>query len=96
MTINTIQSPNCLHVSGNHTYSVHFGSPYAAAPMHHVHGLGHGEHIKVSFLGGLSLELTPEAATELARRLPEALAALPIIPDCSGALAHIDDEGTGT
>lgn len=93
---NTGDTPNRLNVTTNHTYWVHFGAPFAAMPMHHVHGLGHHPRIKVSFLGGVSIELTPEAATELARRLPEAIAALPVTPDYSGALARIDDDGIGT
>jgi hypothetical protein len=82
-------TPNRLCV-GKHdsSYRAHFGAIYGAIPMHHVKGLGHQEHIKVNFHGGLSLELTRAAAIELARRLPEAIASLPIDPDadCSGAV----------
>jgi len=71
-------SPNRLIINHGHTTLAHFGSPYAAAPMHHVSGRGHEERIKVSFFGGLCIELTRAAAIELARRLPEAINALPI------------------
>lgn len=76
--------PNRLCVGKNDsTYGTHFGMPYAAVPMHHVEGRGHIEHIKLSFSGGLALELTRATAIEIARRLPEAIAALP--PDLNGA-----------
>jgi len=72
------ENPNRLTMNHGSTFAAHFGSPYAAAPMHHVSGLGHEERIKVSFFGGLQIELTRAAAIELARRLPEAIASLPI------------------
>lgn len=87
-----MDTPNRILLSHGCTVTASFGDVYAAVPMHHVPGLGHVEHLKLHFFGGLSLELTRAAAVELARRLPEAIAALPVEPDLSGARAHIGDE----
>jgi len=72
------ENPNRLVMNHGSTFAAHFGAPYHAAPTHPVSGLGHEPKIKVSFFGGLSIELTRAAAIELARRLPEAIASLPI------------------
>jgi hypothetical protein len=87
---NTGQSPNKFHASTNHTYTVHFGAPYGVQRIHPVTGLGHTDHIRVSCHGGVTLDFTLAAATELTRRLPEAIGAA-TIPDCSGSVAEVGE-----
>lgn len=95
----THATPNRLCVGKNDSsYRTHFGDIYAAIPMHHVPGLGHEERVKVSFFGGVAMELTRAAAIELARRLPEAIAALPVDrsingADVSGSVADLEAQG---
>lgn len=87
---NTADSPNRLSISSAHKSEACFGTPYLAVPMHHVAGLGHAEHISIHFHGGLVWELDLFSAQELARLLPIAIAKLPAIPDCSGAVADLE------
>jgi hypothetical protein len=54
--------------------------------VNHLNGVGHEPHVRVGFIGGMSLDLSAAAAVELARRLPEALASLPKVPDVSGSV----------
>jgi hypothetical protein len=62
-------------------FKTHFGMPYAVAPMQHVSGLGHEERLMISCYGGMCLEVSRAFATELARRLPEAIACMPFLVD---------------
>jgi hypothetical protein len=59
-------------------YVAQFGMPYCVAPMHHVNGLGHQERLEIACYGGFALEVSRAFAIELARRLPEAIASMPI------------------
>ena len=74
---NIHQSPN--HLVRNHEglTSFHFGGLHSVVP----NSLSPHPHVDVRFCGGVKVELTPETAADLARRLPEALAALPFIPE---------------
>lgn len=73
---------NRLHLGKNdNSVNALFGMPYAVVPIAHVKGIGHEERVKACFYGGLSIELSRAAAIELARRLPEALAHLPLAAD---------------
>jgi leucyl aminopeptidase (aminopeptidase T) len=67
-----------------------FGGLSFVTPLSHVNGNGHGEHVKLSFVNGFVVELSAATAAELARRIPEALAALSD-PDCSGACADLEE-----
>jgi len=67
-----------FHGNPTGTFQACFGGVVAVTPMRHVSGRGHLERLRLHFQGGLSLELTRAAAIELARRLPEAIASLPI------------------
>lgn len=74
--------PNRLVAGKNDsTFATHFGMPYSVHAMHHVEGLGHEEHLKIACYGGVSLEVSRAFATELARRLPEAIAGMPFDAD---------------
>lgn len=84
MTINSRQNPNRVHISGDVVFGTFFGPVCSVVPIS-IQGAGHQPHVHIGFRAGLSLELTPETATELARRLPEAIASLPRFPDVSGA-----------
>lgn len=70
---------NRFHHSGHIVIGAPLGPICAVTP---VAVPGHTPHVVVNFIGGGRLELDPEAATELARRIPESLASLPA--DCSG------------
>lgn len=87
---NTSSSPNAFHASNHHTYTVHFGEPYSCQRIHPVHGLGHTDHVRIKFHDGVSFDITLAAATELARRLPEALGSA-VFPDCSGSVAEVEE-----
>lgn len=56
-----------------------------------IPGEGHTPRINVHFRGGVSMDFDTATATELARRLPEAIAALPVIPNVSGALVDLGE-----
>lgn len=75
MTVNAFTTPNSLHVCANPGVNFHFGHIQSVTPVH-IAGDGHHDHIDVRFSGGLKIALDPAAVTELARRFPEALAAL--------------------
>jgi hypothetical protein len=86
---NTAETPNRLHMNHGSDFKASFGAVCGAFAKPHVPGNGHNqEMVRVLFAYGLSLELTRATAIELARRLPEAVAALPIEPgaDCGGAV----------
>lgn len=87
---NTNSSPNAFHASRNHTYTIHFGQPYTVQRVHPVAGLGHVDHIRICCHDGVTFDFTLAAATELARRLPEALGAA-VFPDCSGSVAEVEE-----
>lgn len=77
MTVNLNSTPNRLHLGGDVLVSAYFGrvSSLAAQPR-----CGH-PHVNVSFMNGLSLELSPETMRELIRRGQEALTMLPFPAD---------------
>ena len=54
-------------------------------------GTGHRPHVHLAFRGGVSIDLDPVTAAELARRLPESLLALTTLPDVSGAATHLPE-----
>lgn len=83
--------PNRFVCNGSPRVIGTFGDILGIRPMHHVAGLGHDEHLRVSLEGGLVLEITQEFAVKLARRLPEELAAFPELPNVSGALADVEE-----
>ena len=76
MTVNIQQFPNRIQLTGDVLFSAFFGQVCAVIPMT-FKGVGHEPHIKLGFIGGMNLEISPAVAVELARRLPEALASLP-------------------
>ena len=81
-----------FHGNPTGSFQACFGGVIAAIPMHHVKGLGHQESIRVSFLGGLAIELTRAAAIDLVSKLPDAIKALPAElngADVSGSVARI-------
>lgn len=85
MTVNFQHSKNRIYVSGDVVFGAHFGDVCSVFGVS-FRGGGHEPHVHVGFIGGLSLDLDPAAAIELARRLPEALAGLPHMPDVSGSV----------
>lgn len=85
MTVNFQRNRNHLRIAGDIVFGAYFGDVCSIVPVC-IKGAGHQPYVHVGFRSGLSLELTPETATELARRLPEALASLPTFPDVSGSV----------
>ena len=90
MTANCNDMANHLSLHTDITLGLRFGQVQTLTPIYL--GAGHRPVIKVRYRGGLVIEYSPHTAIELARRFPEALAYLPAIPDCSGAV--VDLEGT--
>ena len=68
-----------------------FGDLFYAHAKWHVPGNGHREYVRVDFVGGFFMEITRETAVMLIAELPAAVAALPEIPDCSGAVADVGE-----
>lgn len=83
--------PNCLALHGDVTLGFRFGEVRSVTPVN-LPGNGHHPHIRVRYRGGLTVDYSPAAATELARRFPEALAHMPEVPECSGATADLGGE----
>jgi hypothetical protein len=78
---------NVIHANGDATYAKHFGGLVAVTPV----TLGsHRQSIAYVFRHGVHFDLTPEDAAEMVARTPAALAALPIFPDCSGAVVDLE------
>lgn len=85
MTVNSSQRPNHIAINGDLLFGWHFGEVCSVIPIS-IPGAGHTPHVRIGFVGGLSADLSVATAIELARRLPEAIAGLPAVPDCSGAV----------
>lgn len=85
MTINFRDRPNHIRMTGDILFGAHFGELRSVVPVS-IHGNGHEPHIHLGFVGPLDVNITPALAAELVRRLPEALAALPRLPDVSGSV----------
>jgi hypothetical protein len=81
----TIEKPNHVHMCGERTFGAPFGAVYSVTPIA-IPGIGHDPHLHITFRFGLSMDLTPGDAAELSRRIPEALARLPFIPDVHDAV----------
>lgn len=77
-----------VHLSGDITFSAPLGALCAVTP---VAVPGHTPHIVASFLGGARMEWDAETAAELTKRLPEAIASLARVVDCSAIVADIKD-----
>jgi hypothetical protein len=82
--------PNFVHCNGDSTYSRHFGTLLTVTPVT-LGGQSQRQTINLAFRYGVHMELTPYEATELARRIPEALAALTVQPNVSGAVADLEE-----
>lgn len=91
MTNNYADKPNNFHLNGDVSVGASFGVLYSVTPIC-LPGEGHHPHVKVRFSYGLSICLDAYTATELARRLPESLKQLPLIPDCHDAILDQDGE----
>lgn len=85
MTINFRDRPNHLRMTGDILFGAHFGDLRSVVPVS-FHGNGHEPHIQLGFVGLLNMNITPDLAVHILRRLPEALAALPHQPDVSGSV----------
>ena len=94
MTVNLSRTPNHMHICGDTTVGHYFGAVLSVSPVVYK-GNGHHPHYAARFANGLKLELCPATATELARGLTEAIAALPLtdepMPDVSGAVADLEE-----
>lgn len=84
MTVNFHDKGNHIQLSGDVLFGAFFGNVCSVIPVS-FNGNGHQPHVRVGFIGGVNLDLTQSAAVELARRLPEAIASLPSVPDVSGS-----------
>jgi hypothetical protein len=73
---------NHFHLSGAVLFGTAMGDVCGVTPVAIPGGT---PHVVIYMRGGARIELTSAAAAELARRLPEALASLPDVPDCGGA-----------
>jgi hypothetical protein len=82
---NRTDHPNHLHISADPTVGYSFGNLLSVTPIV-LGGDFHHPHIAVRFRYGLCLELDAADAIELARRLPESVAMLPMIPDMHDAV----------
>ncbi len=78
-------------MQSNHSYTLYFGQPFAVQRIHPVSGEGHSDHIRVCCHGGVSFDLSIAGATELTRRLPEAIGSTSCLPDCSGSCAEVGE-----
>jgi hypothetical protein len=84
----TFDKPNHLRLCGDTTFGTRFGAVHSVTPIA-LAGLGHDAHLHVQFRYGLSMDLTPTDAAELSRRIPEALAKMPLLPDIHDAAGEL-------
>ena len=89
MTANVLLLPNSLHCTGDRTYSQRFAGLSRVTPVN-LPGRGHHPHLRVQFVGDLRIDLDPITAAALILGLPEGLAKLGLLPDCSAILARMD------
>jgi len=87
---NIIDHPNLVRVCGDATYSAHFGPLVSVTPVS-IPGDGHHQHIALRFKRGVVLDISVADAIAVARQLPEAIAALPLVPNVSGALVDLGE-----
>lgn len=87
----TFETPNHIRHNGDKSGSwVRFGVIHSITPIN-LPGEGHSPRVSIRFRGGVTVDLDPATATELARRLPALLAFMPVIPDVSGAVADLEE-----
>jgi hypothetical protein len=84
----TLDKPNHLHMCGERSFGAPFGAVHSVTPIA-LPGLGHDPHLHIQFLFGLTMDLTPGDAAELSRRIPEALARLPFLPDVHESVGEL-------
>jgi hypothetical protein len=87
---NIADHPNIVRVCGDATYSAHFGALVSITPIS-IPGDGHHQHVALRFKRGVTLDISLADAIAVARQLPEAIAALAVVPDVSGALVDLGE-----
>jgi len=86
--MNYADRPNHVHMSGDSTFGASFGALHSVTAVN-LTGAGHHIHIDARFQFGMRLELSVDDATHLEHELHLALATLPVMPNCSGALVEL-------
>lgn len=85
-------TPNHMRLNGDTlVVGAHFGGLLSVAAVTLTGAGHHHPHVTARFSGGLLLELSPNTATELAHKLAESVEAITVLPDVSGAAAHIPE-----
>lgn len=87
----TAETPNHFRHNGDKSGShAQFGTICSVTPIC-IPGLGHKPHVNIHFRGGVSMDFDTASAIELARRLPEAIAKLPVLPVIHDAVADLEE-----
>lgn len=88
--VNAYETPNHFRRSTDKSGDwAQFGTIHSLTPIC-IPGEGHHPHIRIRFRGGVTVDLDTATAAELARRLPAALAFMPEVSNCSGAVADLE------
>lgn len=86
----TYETPNHFRRNGEKSGAwARFGVIHSITPIN-LPGEGHTPRVSIRFRGGVTVDLDPATATELARRLPALLAFMPVVADVSGAVADLE------
>jgi len=86
-----VTNPNHLrHHNADSGGYARFGPICSVTPIC-IPGVGHTPHVSVRFRGGVSMDFDTASAIELARRLPEAIAKLPVLPVIHDAVAILEE-----